>query len=78
MDDFRLARLWNEIRQDLEADDMPYEMVETRSPRSFFAVDESSSYVVRVQERGGSCVLTRTFAPGRSVSVAAYEQGKYG
>ena len=78
MEDLRLARPWNEIRQDLEADDMPYEMVETRSPRTFFAVDESSSDVVRVCGRDGKCAYTLTPAPARSTTVAAYEQGKHG
>ena len=78
MADLRLARPWNTVIQELDAKGISYEMSETRSPRDFFAVDEMMPYVVRVQERGGSCVLTRTFAPERSVSVAAYEQGKYG
>lgn len=73
-----LARPWSTVQQELDVEGMSYKMVETRSPRDFFAVDEMMPYVVRVQERGGNCVLTRTFAPGRSVSVAAYEQGEHG
>jgi len=73
MADLRLARPWNEIGPELEEDGIFYRMMDTRSPRDFFAVDETVYYVVRVQECGGSCVLTRTFAPARSPSVAAYE-----
>ena len=78
MTERRLARPWSTVQQELDAKGISYDMAETRSPRDFFAVDEVVSYVVRVQERGGRCILTRTFAPRRSVSVAAYEQGEHG
>ena len=78
MADLRLARPWNTVIQELDAKGISYEMSETRSPRDFFAVDEMIPYVVRVQEHGGSCVLTRSFAPVRSASGAGYEQGAYG
>lgn len=72
MTDLRLARPWNAVK--LEADGIPYKTVETRSPRDFFAVDETSLYVIRVRENGGHSDLTLTPVPARSASVAAYEE----
>jgi len=74
MADLRLARPWDAIRSVCVTAGILYQMKETRSPRNFFAVDETAHYVVRVQERDGNCVFTRTFAPARSPSVAAYEK----
>ena len=71
MTDALLARSWNEVRQEFEADGLPYKTAETRSPRKFFAVDEMTSYVIRVRESGGIGVFTLTNAPARSASVAS-------
>ena len=74
MGDHRLAHLWTDVRPQIEADGGAYDLRETRSPRDFFAVDESSLYVVRAQESGRHTVLTLTPAPARSASVTACEE----
>ena len=74
MSDHLLARPWIDIRPQIETDGVTYELRETRSSRDFFAVDETSPYVVRVQECDGRCVFTLTPAPARSTSVAACEE----
>jgi len=53
MRDHRLARPWTDVRPQIKADGGAYELRETRSPRDFFAVDETLPYVVRAQESGG-------------------------
>lgn len=73
MADLRLARPWAKVRPQIEADGRFYELLETHSPRDFFAVDPASPYVIRVRERKGVPVLTLTAAPARSASVAAWE-----
>lgn len=73
MADLRLARSWAKVRPQIEADGRSYELLETHSPRDFFAVDPASPYVIRVREREGVPVLTLTAAPARSASVAAWE-----
>ena len=74
MADHLLARPWTDVRPQIEADGDTYELRETRSPRDFFAVDETLPYVVRAQESGRHTVLTLTHAPARSTSVIAYER----
>ena len=74
MEDLFLARLWNEIRSQMATRGVPYELGITRSPRNFFAVEEVVPYVVRVRRRNGKDMVTLTYAPARSTSVAAYEE----
>ena len=74
MRDHRLACPWTDVRPQIEADRDAYDLRETRSPRDFFAVDETLPYVVRAQESGGHTVLTLTHAPARSTSVIACER----
>ena len=74
MADLHLARPWTDVRPQLDAEHAAYGTLETRSPRDFFAVDDTSPYVVRTRTCGGSIVLTLTPAPARSASVAAYEE----
>lgn len=73
MGDLCLSRLWADVHPPLEAAHSPYAYKETRSPRTFFAVDEAESYVIRVRDADGVSVFTLTPAPARSASVAAYE-----
>lgn len=74
MSDHVLAYPWMDVRPQIEADGLSYELCETRSSRDFFAVDKTSLYVVRTQESGGYTLLTLTPAPARSASVTAYEE----
>ena len=74
MGDHRLARPWTDVRPQIEADRGAYDLRETRSPRDFFAVDETSLYAVRAQESGRHTVLTLTPAPARRAPVIAYER----
>ena len=55
MADLRLARPWAKVRPQIEADGRFYELLETHSPRDFFAVDPASPYVIRVRERAFLC-----------------------
>ena len=74
MEDSCLARPWADVHSLLAAEHSLYVCKETRSPRTFFAVDEAAPYVVRVRGGDGDPVFTLTPAPARSPSVAAYEE----
>ena len=74
MTDLLLARPWNAVSQELNAEGIVYELCETRSPRTFFLVDPAEPYVIRVRWHGDDCVVTYTPAPARSDTVAAYEE----
>jgi len=69
-----LARPWEAVHQEMAAEGLRYEVIETRSPRSFFPIDETQAYVLRVREQEGRCIVTIASAPRRSISAAGYEE----
>ena len=74
MMDSRLARPWADVCPQMDAGGVSCELRETRSPRNFFAVDETTPYIVRVTKSSGIDTVTLTYAPARSASVTVYEE----
>ena len=74
MQELFLAHPWDAVRDMLSSEGISYAVEETRSPRSFFPVNEAEPYVIRMRQCGGTCEVTLVPAPARSASVAAYEK----